>query len=237
MLRRRGAAFVAALGARRRFSRSRDDLFTAWRLRIGTTGDYPPFTKRDSASGDYQGFDIDLAHSLGGALGVRVEFVATSWATLAAISPTVIRRRDGRISVTLERAKMGFFSAPYLREGKTPIARCADKDRFATLAASTGPESRCSSIPAAATSDSTARISMPRSIVEPDNTTIFDALAERRGAIVMITDASETRYQQKLHPGVLCAIHPDAPFDFGEKAYWARLRSRARRLSRSVAAS
>ena len=29
-------------------------------VRIGTTGDYPPFTKRDSA-GDYQGFDIDLA--------------------------------------------------------------------------------------------------------------------------------------------------------------------------------
>jgi cyclohexadienyl dehydratase len=37
---------------------------------------------------------------------------------------------------------------------------------------------------------------------------------------VMITDASETRYQQKLHPGVLCAVHPDKPFDFAEKAYW-----------------
>ena len=36
----------------------------------------------------------------------------------------------------------------------------------------------------------------------------------------MITDASETRYQQKLHPGALCAIHPDKPFDFAEKAYW-----------------
>ena len=36
----------------------------------------------------------------------------------------------------------------------------------------------------------------------------------------MITDASETRYQQKLHPGVLCAVHPDRPFDHAEKAYW-----------------
>ena len=36
----------------------------------------------------------------------------------------------------------------------------------------------------------------------------------------MITDASETRYQQKLHPGLLCAIHPEKPFDFAEKAYW-----------------
>jgi len=35
-----------------------------------------------------------------------------------------------------------------------------------------------------------------------------------------MTDSSETMYQQKLHPGVLCAIHPDKPFDHAEKAYW-----------------
>jgi cyclohexadienyl dehydratase len=35
----------------------------------------------------------------------------------------------------------------------------------------------------------------------------------------MVTDASETRFEQKLHPNVLCAIHPDKPFDFAEKAY------------------
>ncbi len=52
-----------------------------------------------------------------------------------------------------------------------------------------------------------------------DNVTIFDRIA-RGDADLMITDASETRYQQKLHPGVLCAMHPDRPFDFAEKAYW-----------------
>ncbi len=35
----------------------------------------------------------------------------------------------------------------------------------------------------------------------------------------MITDASETRYQQKRHAGVLRAVHPDKPFDFSEKGY------------------
>ena len=34
----------------------------------------------------------------------------------------------------------------------------------------------------------------------------------------MMTDSSETRYQQKL--GVLCSTHPEKPFDFAEKAYW-----------------
>ena len=28
-----------------------------------------------------------------------------------------------------------------------------------------------------------------------------------------------SRYRQKQHPGVLCAVHPDKRFDFSEKAY------------------
>jgi len=36
----------------------------------------------------------------------------------------------------------------------------------------------------------------------------------------MMTDSSETRYRQKQHPGVLCAVHPEKPVDFAEKAYW-----------------
>jgi cyclohexadienyl dehydratase len=39
-------------------------------------------------------------------------------------------------------------------------------------------------------------------------------------ADLMITDAVETRVQAKLHPGVLCPVHPDAPFDHSELAYW-----------------
>jgi cyclohexadienyl dehydratase len=53
--------------------------------------------------------------------------------------------------------------------------------------------------------------------VYPDNVTIFDEIIDGR-ADLMMTDAVETRLQQKLHPE-LCAVHPDAPFDFSEKAY------------------
>src|ERR1700738_3439046 len=52
-----------------------------------------------------------------------------------------------------------------------------------------------------------------------DNVTIFDEIA-KGNADLMLTDSSETLYQQKLHPGVLCAVHPEKPFDFAEKAYW-----------------
>lgn len=52
-----------------------------------------------------------------------------------------------------------------------------------------------------------------------DNVTIFDEIA-KGNADLMMTDSSETRYQQKQHPGVLCSVHPEKPFDFAEKAYW-----------------
>jgi cyclohexadienyl dehydratase len=189
-------------------------------LRVGTTGDYPPFTHR--AGETYEGFDVDLAQSLGAALGVRVEFAPTSWPTLA--SDFQAGKFDvamGGVSVTLERAKLGFFSQPYLREGKTPIARCADKDKFTTLDAIDRAGVTVLVNPGGGNERfDRAHLHAARIETRADNTTIFDALAKGEGDL-MITDASETRYQQKLHPGILCAIHPDAPFDFSEKAYWA----------------
>ncbi|MDV2692921.1 hypothetical protein R0D69_26315, partial [Pseudomonas aeruginosa] len=37
-------------------------------------------------------------------------------------------------------------------------------------------------------------------------------------ADLMMTDAIEARLQSRLHPE-LCAVHPQQPFDFAEKAY------------------
>jgi len=190
-------------------------------LKIGTTGDYRPFTALDKATGEYSGFDVDLALALAAALGVKAEFVPTSWPNLAKdFDAGAFDIAMGGVSITLERAKKGLFSAPYLREGKTPIARCADKDKFATLADIDKPEVKVIANPGGTNERfDRAHFHAAQIIVYPDNVTIFDQLA-KGAADVMITDASETRFQQKLHPGELCAIHPDKPFDFAEKAYW-----------------
>ena len=45
-----------------------------------------------------------------------------------------------------------------------------------------------------------ARLHAAEIVIYPDNLTIFDQLADGR-ADLMITDASETRFQEKLHPG------------------------------------
>lgn len=198
-----------------------DEIIKRGVLRVGTTGDYRPFTSLDKASGAYAGFDIDLAQSLGAALGVKVEFVATSWPHLAQdFDSGAFDVAMGGVSVTLDRAKRGFFSIPYMREGKTPIARCGDKDKFATLEDIDRSGVKVLSNPGGTNEKfDRAHFKTAEIVLHNDNTTLFDALAAGEGD-VMVTDASETRFQQKQHAGVLCAIHPDKPFDFAEKAYW-----------------
>ena len=218
---RLGAALLfAALGSAEASVLS--DIQSRGVLRVGATGDYPPFTALDKQSGEYAGFDADMAQALASALNVKLEFVATSWPTLAPdFAAGKFDVAMGGISITLDRAKLGFFTAPYLREGKTPIARCADKDKFATLEQIDHDGVTVLVNPGGGNERfDRAHLHAARIAVKPDNRTIFEALAQGEGDL-MITDASETRYQQKQHAGVLCAIHPDAPFDFSEKAYWA----------------
>lgn len=190
-------------------------------LRVGMTGDYKPFSYYDKASDQFTGFDVDMAAALGKALGVKVDYVHTSWPQM--MSDFEADKFDvamGGVSITLDRQRKGSFSTPIMREGKTPIARCADQDKYRTLAEIDKPGTRIVTNPGG-TNERFARAHIKDADIRVynDNVTIFDEIA-KGDADLMITDASETRYQQKLHPGVLCSVHPDAPFDFAEKAYW-----------------
>jgi cyclohexadienyl dehydratase len=198
-----------------------DDIIKRGSLRVGLTGDYLPFSSLDKETSKFRGFDIDMAEALSKALGVRIEYVHTVW-------PQMTRDFEadnfdiamGGVSITLDRQKKGLFSTPIMREGKTPIARCADTAKYGTIAEIDRPGTRVIVNPGG-TNERFARANVKNAEIKVwnDNVTIFDEIA-KGDADLMMTDASETRYQQKLHPGVLCAVHPDKPFDFAEKAYW-----------------
>ena len=184
-------------------------------LRVGTTGDYRPFTALDKPGGEYSGFDIDMARALAKALGVSIAFAPVTWSGLAkGLADGDFDIAMGGVSVTLDRQKIGFFSAPYLRDGKTPIARCTDQQKYQTLAEIDRPGVKVLANPGGTNERfDRARLQKADIVVYPDNLTIFDQLAAGQ-ADLMITDASETRFQAKLHPGVLCAIHPDRAVRF-----------------------
>ncbi len=187
-------------------------------LRVCTTGDYRPYSLL-RADGQFEGSDIALAQSLAGSLGARVAFVRTSWPQLM---PDLLADRCdiavGGISVTLQRQRQANFSAVLDVDGKIPLVRCADQARYRSLAQLNRPEVRVIE-PPGGTNEAFARQQLPRAHLRlfADNTTIFQELLQQR-ADVMLTDASEALHQQARLPG-LCAIAPEQPLQYGEKAF------------------
>lgn len=186
-------------------------------LRVGTTGDYPPFSQRDEAG--FSGIDIDLARQLAESLGVRVQFIRTSWPSL--MDDLAADRFDiamSGISRTPARAKVAYFSAPYHRGGKTPITRCADVARLDTLAEIDAAGVRVIVNPGG-TNEKFARknIQQAQIILFEDNTAIFDEIAMGR-ADVMITDAIEVAYRAARNPS-LCPAMKGKTLTVAQKAF------------------
>ncbi|MFE0100788.1 transporter substrate-binding domain-containing protein [Streptomyces sp. NPDC059009] len=189
-------------------------------LRVCTTGDYAPFTRLD-ADGGHSGIDIKMAGDLAKSLDAKPKFVATTWADL--VNDLKAGRCDiamGGVSITLPRARSVYFSEPTRTDGKTPIVRCADKEKYGAGAIKDIDRPGTTVIVnPGGTNEQFAREHIKQATIKvhPENTTIFQEIIDKR-ADVMMTDASETRYQAKLHPE-LCSLHPDKPFTFSEKAY------------------
>jgi cyclohexadienyl dehydratase len=194
-----------------------DEVIARGTLRVCTAGDYKPYSYY-RPDGTFEGIDIDMTASLAKSLGVKTEFVKTTWSNLMTDFLAKCDVAVGGVSTLLERQKHAFFTEAYQVDGKTPIVRCDDVARYQTLAQIDQPTTRVIVNPGG-TNERFARQFLPHAnlIVYPDNVTVFKQILAGK-ADVMVTDASETLLQQKLNPG-LCSVHPDKPFQYGEKAW------------------
>ncbi len=187
-------------------------------LRVGTTGDYAPFSLLQP-DGSYRGADIDMAYDLAERLGVGIAFVPTVWVDL--LDHFLADRFDiamGGVTVTAPRAEKAFFSVPTVVDGKRPLARREDRHRFTSIAAIDQAGVRVIANPGSANEAFIRRhFRQATVIIHHDNPTVFDELVAGR-ADVMITDGLEADHQAQLHPE-LCAVPVAAPFTRLEKAY------------------
>ena len=187
-------------------------------LRVGTTGDYAPFSEQ-SAPGQYMGIDIDMARDLAGSLDASIEWVPTTWPTLMAdFQAGLFDIGMSGISINLQRQRVAFFSAPYHTGGKTPIARCADAGQFDSLAAIDQDDVQLVVNPGGTNQrfvQNHIRHSQVR--VHPDNRTIFEEIRAGR-ADVMITDQIEVALQSAQHPD-LCPAMPGQTLTHASKGY------------------
>jgi len=185
-------------------------------LRVGATGDYRPMSFREPATGKYWGFDAALAEDLARDLGVRLEYVPTTWPTL--MRDTLARKFDLAlcgITITAARKKRALMSDGYLGNGKTVLCRKADAGRFTTLAVINRPEVRVMENPGGL-NEKFARKHLPRAvlIIHPVNEEIPGLIASGRGD-VMITEIIEAAYYVARDKR-LAAPLLDSPFTRGE---------------------
>ena len=104
---------------------------------IGTTGDYRPLSFCEPETGEYWGFGIEIAQEIAKQLGVKVEFVQTSWPTLTAdvlAEPQKFDFAIGGITITDARCETMMMSEGYLANGKTILCRASESERYQSLA-------------------------------------------------------------------------------------------------------
>ncbi|MEN8123462.1 MAG: transporter substrate-binding domain-containing protein [Bacteroidota bacterium] len=185
---------------------------------VGTTGDYKPFSYHNPETGNYEGHDIDVAKKLGEALGVEVRFLKTTWSTL--VQGVLEGKYDIAmcgITRTLSRQKQVGLTAPYIKVGKSPLIRMADKERFKSLADIDQAGMKIGVNPGGTNEKFLhANIKQAQIVVIPKNLDIPDKIAA--GDVdVMITDNIEAMLVASERTE-LYAVAPENPFtkdDFG----------------------
>ncbi|MBQ6438926.1 MAG: transporter substrate-binding domain-containing protein [Mogibacterium sp.] len=164
-------------------------------LKVGATGDYQPMSYLDPVTGEYIGFDAELAEDLADDLNVDIEFVATSWPAL--MDETLADKFDlaiTGITITDARKEQALMSDGYLENGKTILCRAEDADKYTSIEAINRPEVRVMENPGG-TNEKFARENLPDATL-----TIHDVNQEIPGLVasgeadVMITEIVEAGY-------------------------------------------
>ncbi len=171
-----------------------EDIAARGTIRIGTTGDYIPMSYLNPATGEYEGIDAELSKIIADSLGVKIEYVKTSWPTLTA--DTLAGKFDVAlcgISRNYNRAKSMAMSDAYGEGvfGKTILCRKEDAAKFKSIADMNQKTVRIMINPGG-TNEKFARANLTNAqlIVHQANAEIPTLIAEGK-ADIMITETVE----------------------------------------------
>ena len=185
-------------------------------LYVGTAGDYMPMSYLDPSTGEYVGFDVELAYDLADSLGVEVEFVPTSWPSLT--EDTLAGKFDLAIcgiTITDARLETCLMSDGYLGNGKTVLCRAEDADRFTSLEAIDQPDVVVMENPGGLNERFARENLTSASIVIHDVNQEIPGLIASGEADVMITEIMEAGYYVGQDPR-LAAPLINEPFTQGQ---------------------
>ena len=193
-------------------ARSLEEIQTSGKLLVGTTGDYKPMSYLNKETGQYEGFDAEMAASLAKKLGVKLVYVPTTWKTLQ--DDTMSGKFDVAIcgiTVTDARKQAMAMSDPYLTFGKTILVTKSKASQFKSLDDVNQPSVRVMYNPGG-TNEKFAKESTPKAqlIMHELNAEIPGLVGEGK-ADVMITETMEANRYVKDNPKVAAPL-VDKPF-------------------------
>jgi cyclohexadienyl dehydratase len=186
------------------------------RLRVGTSGDYAPFSLSAGEAGP-TGFDVEVARRYAKERGLEVEFVRFRW-------PDLLRDLEaGRfdlamsgITVVPRRSLAGRFSVPVAESGAVLLMR--EPERWKSLDELDGPEARIG-VNAGGHLEQVARRRFPRAtlLAIPSNPSVREALLA--GSLdAAVTDSLEAPQWRRGEEG----LGQSEAFTRDRKAYLVR---------------
>ena len=178
-------------------------------LRVGTSGDYPPFSVR-AADGTYSGFDVEVARAYAAARGRTLELVPFRWPELATrLAAGEFDVAMGGVTVRGDRLVIGTMTAAVARADAVVLVRHDDRRR-----ALDRPDSRIA-VNRGGHLERVARARLRHAAIVPvdDNRTLPDLLGRREVDAVVV----DTLEAGTFDPS---AFDIAARLTHDRKAYW-----------------
>lgn len=186
-----------------------DAIMQAKVLRVGTPGDYRPFAMK--ADGKYAGHDIEVIEAMAKEMGVKVQYVDTTWPKLMAdLQENKFDVAVGGITRNVARISKVQMLPGYAPFGKVALVRAADKDKFTTPEALNQASVRVIKNPGGTNEAYVLQNMQNAQIATHDKNAEIPALIAEGKGDVMITETYEALHYSKADPR-LHAAYLDKP--------------------------
>jgi cyclohexadienyl dehydratase len=191
-------------------------------IRVGTSGDYQPFSHLNPKTDQYEGMDIALAQKLGEALGAKVIFVRFKWPDLT--SDLLADKFDiamGGIGRNLARGRVLAYTNSYMTFGTCPLVRKGDESKYPDLPAIDCPGVKVILNQGGLNDRYFSGVLKQAAILRHNKNEEIAMKVKDRTADVWITDNVEALFWAQQFPE-LVAVNPQKTFTVGTKGYMIR---------------
>ncbi len=191
-------------------------------IRIGTSGDYQPFSYLNPKTNKYEGMDIELADKLGQALKAKILFVRFKWPEL---TPDLLADKFdiamGGIGRNVERGKIFAYTNSYMTFGTCPLVRKADETKFPDFASINRAGVKVILNQGGINDRHFTPLLNQATILRHNKNEEIAEKVKEGTADVWITDNVEALFWAKQIPGLI-AVNPAKTFTVGTKGYMIR---------------